>query len=114
MNVSTKKVAAILILTAFILYAPPVFADAGERGQKFGRGFVHLVTAPFHLPKEIIQTTAESEPVYLAPWRGITVGIGRGLYQWGRQWVSAGNDIFTFWRPGPPLYEPETLFPGLD
>lgn len=112
----------LLWVVFFLLFmaglSTPVYATV-EKGpvQKLARGFTHVLTAIFQVPKEIIQTTAEAEPVYLAPWKGFTVGSGTGLYLFGRQLVSGFNDIFTFWTPlgrdWAPLFEPSTLFPGV-
>ena len=85
--------------------------------NKLARGFTYVVTSFFQIPKEMIQITAETEPVYLAPWKGFSVGLGTGLFHFGRQLVAGFWDIFTFWTPSgrdwAPLYEPATLFPEI-
>src|SRR3989338_276623 len=101
---------ALLLLFSF-MFLPEARASFGEKGpvQKLAMGFAHVLSAPLYIPKEIIQTTMEAEPVYLAPWKGITFGVGKGAFLMGRQWISGFRDIFTFWTPGPPLFEPDSL-----
>ena len=107
----------ILCLLSSLFFQPAAQAAGFGKGpgQKFVRGITYLVTAPFRLPKEMIQTAAESEPVYLAPWRAISVGAGNGLYQAGRQGLAGLYDLFTFWSPTDrdwaPLFEPSSFFP---
>ncbi|MBI4372586.1 MAG: hypothetical protein HY585_02515, partial [Candidatus Omnitrophica bacterium] len=76
---------------------------------------VYIVASPFQLPKEIIQTAAEADPVWLAPWKGFAQGGGAGLYQMGRQGIAGFWDLFTFWTPAErdwePLYETSSLVP---
>ncbi len=91
-------------------------ADLGKGpAQKLARGVVYIVASPFQLPKEIIQTAAEADPVWLAPWKGFAQGGGAGLYQMGRQGIAGFWDLFTFWTPAErdwePLYETSSLVP---
>lgn len=104
-------IALLLLLFFSLLFLPQAHASFGEEGpaQKLARGLAHVVSAPLYIPKQMIQTAMEAEPVYLAPWQGMTFGFGKGVFLMGRQWVSGFVDIFTFWNPSPPLFEPETL-----
>jgi len=83
--------------------------------QKFARGIAHVLSAPFQVPKEMIETTAEAELAWLAPWEGATAGLGKGLFHFGRQLVSGFADLFTFASPSgrdwAPIFEPNSLFP---
>ncbi len=83
--------------------------------QKLARGLTHFIASPFQLPKEVIETTGEAETIWLAPWKGMSEGIGKGFYQWGRQGISGLVDIFTFWTPAgrdwDPIFESASLFP---
>ena len=97
---------------------PQAHASFGKGpGEKFIRGWAYVFTAPFQIPKEVIQAAGKAEPVYLAPFNGMTVGFGSGLYQAGRQMIAGFADVFTFWTPAgrdwAPLYEPATLFPEI-
>ncbi|OGW76642.1 MAG: hypothetical protein A3J52_00305 [Omnitrophica bacterium RIFCSPHIGHO2_02_FULL_49_9] len=105
-----------LFLCTAVLIHTPASAQANELNapvQKLARGVTHVTTAVFHIPKEIIQTTMETEPVYLAPWSGMTAGLGRGGYAFGRQLVSGFVDIFTCFKPGGPLFASDSLFPEI-
>jgi hypothetical protein len=110
-----KKASIWVVVIGFLACAavPQARADSAESAQKFGRGVVHFISAPLNVPKQMIQTTVDTEPTYIAPWKGATEGIGKGLFLMGRQFISATNDLFTFWRPSEPLYEPESLFPEI-
>jgi len=113
-----RVIVPVFCLLTFVFCTSDAYA-ALEKGpvQKLARGLTHIVTAPFQIPKEIIQTTAETEPVYLAPWRGMTVGAGTGVFSAGRQLISGFYDLFTFWSPTGrdwgPVFEPATLFPEI-
>ena len=111
---------AIFVFIFFLLFlnfnSTACAADFGKGPvQKLARGLVHLVACPFQLPKEIIETTGEAETVWIAPWKGMSEGVGRGLYQMGRQGLSGLADIFTFWTPAgrdwEPIFESVSLFP---
>lgn len=109
-------VSILSFLFIFSQFTPTAHAAMGKGPiQKLARGFVHLIASPFQLPKEVIQTTGEAETVWLAPWKGMSEGIGKGLYQMGRQVLSGFADIFTFWTPAgrdwDPVFEPASLFP---
>ena len=115
----TLKRALLFFIFVFItssLSNQTVYAATGKGPiQKLARGAVHLVACPFQIPKEVIETTGEAETVWLAPWKGMSEGIGRGLYQAGRQGISGLVDIFTFWTPldrdWGPTFESGSLFP---
>ncbi len=115
-----SKTALLVLVLSFLFifshFTPTAYAAMGKGPvQKLGRGLVHLIASPFQLPKEIIQTTGEAETIWLAPWKGMSEGVGRGLYQMGRQGLSGLVDIFTFWTPAGldwgPIFEPVSLFP---
>ena len=108
----------ILTVTLFLSFSPTVHAALAKGpAQKFARGFTHVVTAPFQIPKQIIQTASETEPFYLGTWAGVTLGTGNGLFYMGRQLVSGFYDMFTFFSPGgrdwAPLFEASSLFPEI-
>ena len=84
---------------------------------KLGRGFTYLLASPFQIPKEIIQTTGESDVVWIAPLKGMTEGLGSGIYNMLRQGMSGMFDILTFFTPAgrdwQPLFEPTSLIPEI-
>ena len=107
---------SIFFLLFFTFCQSSVHADMGKGpAQKFARGLAYIVASPFQLPKEIIQTAGEADPVWLAPWKGFAQGAGAGLYQMGRQGIAGFWDVLTFWTPAGrewgPLFEPSSLFP---
>jgi hypothetical protein len=117
---NTKWFAALLFVGILSCAAHPAYAgpDFGKGpGQKFLRGLFYLAASPFQVPKEIIQTAAETKPHYFAPFRGMTAGVGSGAYQMGRQIVAGFADLFTFWSPRgrdwQPIYEPASLLPEM-
>ena len=118
-----RKMSVFILISLFVfcfVLAPQSAYAAFPKGpvQKFGRGFFHVVSAIFQIPKEIIQTTSDSTaPPYLAPLQGFFQGFGSGVYLGIRQIISGFADMFTFWTPAGrdwgPIYEPATLFPEI-
>ncbi|MBI4357849.1 MAG: hypothetical protein HY584_00995 [Candidatus Omnitrophica bacterium] len=102
-----------------VLSAPQAHATEWKKGpvQKLARGFTYVIASPFQIPKEVIQTAGEAEPVWLAPWKGIAAGGGSGLYHMGRQGLSGLWDILTFGTPAgrdwDPLFEPASFVPEI-
>jgi len=117
-----QKKAAVRICLFFLLtltlFTQPVLAGA-EFGrnppEKLARGIFHFLTSPFQIPKEVIQVASETEPFYMSSWKGMTTGLGNGLYQMGRQMYSGMFDVYTFPTPAgrdwEPIFASETLFP---
>ena len=82
----------------------PSFAQ--DPAKKLGRGVVNILTGWVELPKNIYQTSAESNP-----FAGITVGLVKGL---GMTVVRTGAGIydtatfpFAIPRKYKPVLEPE-------
>ncbi len=118
---TSKRAFLCFTLSFFFVFLPLTQTAHAETGkgpvQKLTRGIVHLAAFPFQIPKEVIQTTGESETVWIAPWKGMSEGFGRGVYQAGRQMLSGLADILTFWTPAArnwdPIFEPSSLFPEI-
>jgi len=121
MDRTISKGWAVAVVVVLIVFGMSSQAHAGTQvkdpAQKFSRGITHSVTAIFQIPRNIIQTAAETEPTWLGPWKGMTVGAGQGAFHSGRQAVSGLYDMFTFWTPAgtdwEPLFEAESLFPEI-
>ena len=119
MKIKLAKSSLIALTFVWVIFGFQLHAYAMGMGknpiQKLGRGVIYVVAAPLQLPKEIIQTAAEAEPVWLAPWKGFAEGAGTGLYAAGRQGIAGIWDIFTFWTPAGrnwgPLFDSNSLFP---
>lgn len=106
-------ISGVLIL-CFIAVALPAFAQEGsvveKMGKKLGRGLVNVVTGWIELPKNIYDTSVETNN----PFMGITYGLVKGV---GMTVVRTGAgvyDVATFLFPLPedyePLLEPEFVF----
>ncbi|GEM_PF-4710027 len=109
-------VLALLFSLTLMNFDHAAYADLGKGPiQKLSRGLVHVLASPFQLPKEVIQTTGEGETVWLAPIKGMSEGVGKGLYEMVCQAFSGLIDIFTFWTPAgrdwAPVFEPPSMFP---
>lgn len=102
---------------AFLSTFQPQSYAAMSKGPilKLGRGVAYVVASPFQLPKGVIDATAESETVWIAPIRGMSAGAGNGLFHVFRQFSAGMFDIFTFWTPAgrdwEPLFEAKSLLP---
>ncbi len=105
---SALKVIIILIGVLIILnMASPGFAQ--DPAKKLGRGLANILTGWIELPKNIYETSAETNPV-----AGLTIGLVKGL---GMTIVRTGAGIYdtaTFPFPLPqnykPVLEPEYVF----
>lgn len=107
-----KKINAIsLIVLLFILlfsFTSPVLA--GERygtrvGEKMGRGLANIVTGWVEIPKNMINTSKDSNVGI-----GLTWGLVRGIAQSvGRTLVGAG-ELATFFVPTPDIIHPTYVF----
>lgn len=111
---------SLFIFFAMFLGSNQSASAAMDKGpvQKLARGVVHLAASPFQIPKEVIETTGETHSdIWIAPFRGMTEGIGVGIYQMGRQGMSGLVDIVTFWTPAghdwDPVFESTSLFPEM-
>lgn len=116
-NMRIAAAAGILLLAGFTGNAHAAWINEKGPAQKFTRGFVYLVASPFQVPKEILQTAAQAEPAWMAPWEGMTIGLGKGGYNFGRQVAAGLFDMCTFRSPAErnwePLFKSEILFPEI-
>ena len=95
LRTSVVIIAALVILNI----ATPSFAQ--DAGKKLGRGLVNVLTGWIELPKNIYNTSVQSNP-----FAGITVGLAKGL---GMTVVRTGAGIYetaTFPFPLPQDYKP--------
>lgn len=98
-----KSVARVLLIIIGVLIilnmASPSFAQ--DPAKKLGRGLVNILTGWVELPKNIYETSVESNPL-----AGITIGLAKGL---GMTVVRTGAGIYdtvTFPFPLPQEYKP--------
>lgn len=88
-----------IAVLAILSIATPSFAQ--DATKKLGRGLVNIVTGWIELPKNIYDTSVESNP-----FAGITIGLAKGL---GMTVVRTGAGIYetaTFPFPLPQDYKP--------
>ncbi|OGW81566.1 MAG: hypothetical protein A3G33_01990 [Omnitrophica bacterium RIFCSPLOWO2_12_FULL_44_17] len=121
-QMKNMRFVGVLVLT-FFFFLSSAYADqlsnqlSETKGplHKFSRGIVYMIGSPFQVFKDVIQISAETEPFYLATWKGPTVGLATGVYDTGRQLFAGLFDLFTFYTPAgrdwKPLCAPETMIP---
>lgn len=106
-----KFVVIIAVLTIFVMVAPAFAADKlpQKMGKKLGRGILNTLTGLLEVPRNIYQTSKESNIVL-----GLTMGTAKGI---GMAVVRTGAGIYdavTFPLPIPggyePVLEPELVF----
>ena len=105
----------LIVLSFFFVFttlSPKAHAGMGAKRNpiyKLARGITYIVASPFQIPKEIIQTAAGEDTTWIAPLKGMTAGVGSGLYSAIRQDFAGLWDIITFWTPAgrdwKPLFE---------
>lgn len=95
-----KKLTAILIITA-ILLAPAAFVHADNALDKLGRGTANVVTSPFEISKNM--GDAKETDGMLA---GLTVGLFKGIFDFGKRALVGVYEIATFPIPIPADYKP--------
>ena len=114
MRRSVKITAVVVLALCIAAITLPAFAVEGsiieKMGKKLGRGIVNVATGWVELPKNIYDTSVETNN----PLMGITYGTLKGV---GMTVVRTGAgvyDVATFLFPVPkdydPLLEPEFVF----
>ncbi|ADE13824.1 conserved hypothetical protein [Nitrosococcus halophilus Nc 4] len=99
-----------IVLLFFLLFgvASPTLAEEGygERvGEKLGRGLVNVATGWVEIPKNIVNTSQDSNVGIGVTW-GLVKGIGHTL---GRTLVGAG-ELATFFVPTSEIIHPPYIF----
>jgi putative exosortase-associated protein (TIGR04073 family) len=98
-------IAAIAILCVAAI-ALPAFAQEGsvvERmGKKLGRGIVNVATGWVELPKNIYDTSVETNNPLMGMTYGTLKGVGMTVVRTG----AGAYDVATFLFPLPKDYEP--------
>lgn len=99
-----------IVLLSFLLFgvASPTLAEEGygERvGEKLGRGLVNVATGWVEIPKNIVNTSQDSNVGIGVTW-GLVKGIGHTL---GRTLVGAG-ELATFFVPTAEIIHPPYIF----
>ncbi|MFH1645208.1 MAG: exosortase system-associated protein, TIGR04073 family [Candidatus Omnitrophota bacterium] len=106
-------IVAVLIL-CFAAITLPAFAQEGsvveKMGKKLGRGIVNIVTGWVELPKNIYDTSVETENPLMGITYGTLKGVGMSVVRTG----AGAYEVVTFLFPLPQDYEaildPEFVF----
>lgn len=92
---------AVLMTILSLIYAVP-FAQAGsgwdytvDISSKFGRGLTNILTGPVEIPCNM------AEEMETSTYKGLAVGIGKGLFKMCRRMFNGITEIATFMIPGP-------------
>ena len=106
---------AMALCVAFVVIlnvATPCFAQGDvieKMGKKLGRGIVNIATGWIKIPKNIYDTSVESNP-----FLGITFGTLKGAGMTVVRTGAGAYDVVTFLFPMPkdyaPILEPEFVF----
>ncbi len=110
----TKITAIFVLILCIAAISLPAFAQEGstieKMGKKLGRGIVNIVTGWIELPKNIYDTSVETEN----PLMGITYGTLKGIGMTVVRTGAGAYDTVTFLFPVPqdytPILEPEFVF----
>lgn len=113
-NRSLRAVISGALILTFIAIALPAFAEEGsvieKMGKKLGRGLVNVATGWIELPKNIYDTSVETNN----PLMGITYGTLKGVGMTVVRTGAGAYDVATFLFPVPadykPILEPEFVF----
>lgn len=95
----TRISLVVMAIVVILNMATPSYAQ--DATKKLGRGLVNILTGWIELPKNIYETSVESNPL-----AGITIGLAKGL---GMTVVRTGAGIYetvTFPFPLPQEYKP--------
>ena len=114
MKKSIRMAAVSVLILCVVAVALPAFAQEGsvveKMGKKLGRGIVNIVTGWVELPKNIYDTSVETDN----PLMGITYGTLKGLGMTVVRTGAGAYDTVSFLFPVPedyePILEPEFVF----
>jgi len=114
MRKSLKLTATVVLILCIAAITLPVFAQEGSAiekiGKKLGRGIVNVATGWVELPKNIYDTSVETNN----PLMGITYGTLKGIGMTVVRTGAGAYDVATFLFPVPqdyqPLLKPEFVF----
>jgi len=102
---------ATLFAALFVLSVPSAMAnDYGSQvADKFSRGLANTVTGWVELPKNIVNTSKESNV-----GMGITVGLVKGVLQTVGRTVVGAVELVTFFIPSPEYVQPRYVWDPFD
>lgn len=114
MKKGTKIAAIFVLILCIAAVALPAFAQEGsvieKMGKKLGRGIVNIATGWVELPKNIYDTSIETNNPLMGMTYGTLKGVGMTVVRTG----AGAYDVVTFLFPLPedyePILEPEFVF----
>lgn len=114
MKKSIKVTAISFLILCIAAVALPAFAQEGsvveKIGKKLGRGIVNVATGWVELPKNIYDTSVETNNPLMGITYGTLKGVGMAVVRTG----AGAYDVTTFLFPIPadykPILEPEFVF----
>jgi putative exosortase-associated protein (TIGR04073 family) len=114
MTKGVRVIIASTLVLCIMALALPVFAQEGsmieKMGKKLGRGIVNIATGWVELPKNIYDTSVDTNN----PLMGITYGTLKGLGMTVVRTGAGAYDTVTFLFPVPqdyqPILQPEFVF----
>jgi len=114
MKRNSKIATVIVLILCSTAIALPVFAQEGsvveKMGKKLLRGIANVATGWVELPKNIYDTSVETDN----PLMGITYGTLKGIGMTVVRTGAGAYDVVTFLFPLPedyePILEPEFVF----
>lgn len=114
MKKSLKTGSIVILILCIAAITLPVFAQEGsvieKMGKKLGRGIVNVATGWVELPRNIYDTSVETNN----PLMGITYGTLKGVGMTVVRTGAGAYDVVTFLFPVPqdyqPILKPEFVF----
>lgn len=102
---------ATLFAVLFLFSIPSAMADnyGSQVADKFARGFANTVTGWVELPKNISNTTKESNI-----GMGLTVGLAKGVMHTVGRTVVGAVELVTFFIPSPEYVRPRYVWDPFD
>jgi putative exosortase-associated protein (TIGR04073 family) len=114
MNKYKRSLISILLTGFFIVFATTSHAEeqssyGADIGNKALNGFTNIITSWLEIPKNIINTTNDSNIFW-----GLSGGTAKGIINMaGRVGVGAA-DVITFPLPTKPIAQPEYIWDDFD
>lgn len=110
----TKSTLSILFASLLMLASSNLFAEEqrgyGEKvGYKALNGLANIVTSPLEIPKNIINTTNQSNVAY-----GFVGGLAKGILNTAGRIASGVADLVTFPLPTKPIAQPVYIWDDFD
>lgn len=101
--------AGLLITTSSSLFAEEQQSYGSKVGYKTLNGFTNIITAVLEIPKNIINTTNQSNIAY-----GAVGGLAKGILNTAGRLSSGVADLVTFPLPTKPIAQPTYIWKDFD